>query len=286
MRAREIHMWWTIAILVVLVIVTLTVKLGGVEGLLERLSFAVTVASLVLATVAIALALFSGYSFSRNVDELNKSSGEITGSAGKLTEATGTLAQKIEAMPEQVGGVVDERVESALTQLLGDRGGDEASETSFHAETLKEHLLNRSPIAGIHTMLFLAYAHEAERTVDLFLLDRLASGHPIVAGEYRSGYPTGFMYALVTLRFVVIEEGGGSSFAGFRVIHIGVTTEELWNALNRGIDAFEGSGLSEQLRTSNLEQIKAMEAFFGLHPDPDDPTENSTTDPPASTGPT
>ena len=86
-RTIKIHFGYVVSILVAIIIVLLTKKWAEIPNLANYLNFALGVASLVLAVVAIVYAFFANNSFNVTVSKLESAATTIKDETGDLEKA-------------------------------------------------------------------------------------------------------------------------------------------------------------------------------------------------------
>lgn len=91
----RIHTGWVIADLLLVIIVLLTVDLGDQAQLADRLMFALALASLVLALVAIIYTFFRHSNLTQTIGRLTTASTEISSSAEQVQAAADELRDRV-----------------------------------------------------------------------------------------------------------------------------------------------------------------------------------------------
>src|SRR5256885_13949970 len=98
----KIHAFYILTILIAVIIILLTIRWTGIPNLVEYITFALTLTSLVLAALAIIYAFYSNSSFSQNISTLNNVSRDVSDTAKELSKATNNLSLQIESIPSQL----------------------------------------------------------------------------------------------------------------------------------------------------------------------------------------
>lgn len=106
------HIFYIITILVGIIILLTSVKWGGIEKLVEYITFALTLTSLVLALLAIIYAVFSNSKFVQNITALNNITSDVNNASNYLNEVTNELKTKIELIPTSLKKVEDKTQET------------------------------------------------------------------------------------------------------------------------------------------------------------------------------
>ncbi|OCK56019.1 hypothetical protein [Bradyrhizobium sp. LMTR 3] len=104
-HARRLHERYILFILLAVLIGVITVKWSDVPKLTEYISFALTLASLLLAIMAIGYAIYSNHGLGLNLASLVSSIGEVKTIASTLSASSVTLSRDIQSLSEQTGGM-------------------------------------------------------------------------------------------------------------------------------------------------------------------------------------
>lgn len=98
----KIHAAYIIGILLAIIVLLASVRFGNIQGLADRLSFALTLASLLLAVLAIAYNVVTNTSFSRTISTLEGASRDIARISNSVSEAAKDLSTKVEVIPSKL----------------------------------------------------------------------------------------------------------------------------------------------------------------------------------------
>jgi hypothetical protein len=98
----KIHFYYIIGIALTIIIILLTKQLGTIEGLVDYITFGLTLSALLLSLISIIYAIISNTSFLNNVSSLNNAAGLISESSGELQNITSGLKEKIECLPSMM----------------------------------------------------------------------------------------------------------------------------------------------------------------------------------------
>lgn len=96
----RIHFFYVIAALVATIILLVTVEWGGIQDLVDYITFALTLSSLVLAAVAIVYALFSSASLAGTAESIREMSTLVSNTTRQLSEASEELTAHARTVPE------------------------------------------------------------------------------------------------------------------------------------------------------------------------------------------
>src|SRR5260370_22281367 len=108
-RLRKTHEGYILFILLSILIGVLTVKWSDVPTLTVALSFALTLASLLLAVLAIGYAIYSNQGLETNLASLVSSITDVREIASSLSVSSKTLSTDMQSLSQTTGGI-DKRV--------------------------------------------------------------------------------------------------------------------------------------------------------------------------------
>ncbi len=239
---------WTVAVLLA-IIAALLLRLPNGSAVGEYISFSASIASLVLAVVAIGQALVANQGFSETVGTLRSSSDELRSAATNIAETSATLNQrcediigqvaKVPAAVEALGAKLDEQVASAVKPEVPVRGlGDDVT----------YDIINNMPMGGQLSLYVLAKSFvsgKAFDTSDVFSKD------------------THYLWTGVLLGFIFSVMGMNRFNIKVDTIHRGMDTFYKVSSLGdvnakTCIETLE----SEQNQTRDDELYKGVRAFF------------------------
>jgi hypothetical protein len=148
----KIHAFYILTILVSIIVVLITIKWSGIPNLDEKLSFALTLASLILAVFAIVYAVYSNATFSQAVSTLNTVATDVSDTARQISTAANELEREIKVIPSRLE-IMEVKVGETndLIQKISESGEVKpASETEKTAVTeLIDSFVEKAPPAGL-----------------------------------------------------------------------------------------------------------------------------------------
>jgi hypothetical protein len=109
---EKTHVGYVGGILIVVIVVLLTVRFANVPNLSERLTFGLTITSLVLAVLAIAYTVYSQSSFAKNVTVLNEAAKDVSNISKSLSHVVDDLARKTDLIPTRLQSIEQMLIES------------------------------------------------------------------------------------------------------------------------------------------------------------------------------
>lgn len=101
----KIHISYIIGFLITMIIGLITIKWNNIPNLVDYITFALTLSSLVLSLLAIIYSFVSNNKFSESIGALNNVSDEVLDSSKKLNLITDDLSIKVAEIPEHLKNV-------------------------------------------------------------------------------------------------------------------------------------------------------------------------------------
>jgi hypothetical protein len=135
----KIHITYIIGLLILSILGLITVKWYNIPDLVDYITFALTLSTLVLSVLAIIYTLFSNNRFSESIGVMNNISKEILDSSKKLGAITDDLSIKIEEIPEHLKSV-EEKTER--THQLLESWRDKEEVIIEEVKTKEENSIN------------------------------------------------------------------------------------------------------------------------------------------------
>ncbi|HLL14650.1 MAG TPA: hypothetical protein VK388_06275 [Pyrinomonadaceae bacterium] len=194
----KIHAVYVLGILFAIIVVLITVQWSEIPNLADRITFALTVTSLILAILAIAYAVYSNTSFSQNISTLNNASKDVSNTARNISEAAITLTQKIEAIPSKLESVEAkvERTNVLLQEYSEKKDEPLPSEKEQRAAVdIMNPFISRMSGTGLIFLYAFSLACTKKKPFDLNALCSILS-YPrsaYAAGVYVSTYAAGLI---------------------------------------------------------------------------------------------
>lgn len=212
-KTALLHRNYWIGILIVIIVCLLTMRYTPDAQLKDYVSFAATLASLILAILAIVQAMYSSSSLNETILSLKKSSKEIGANTNNLNGVIGELQAKIINLPIEV----EERVNAQLLPLLDKQVQptiqNQASEKEQGAFTEKidekyyENYVKLSSVNGLLVLHAIRLAIQNNKSFRFY--DLLPENHRSINLENMQGY----FVAHIAAGFVIpIQNGDLYSF--------------------------------------------------------------------------
>ena len=185
----KIHFSNIIAILVAVIIVLLAVKWSEIPSLANYLNFALGVASLVLAVVAIVYAFFANNAFNLTVFKLESAASAIKDETGDLEKAVHGLESQLKDIPEALR-LLEGQVSKthALVEASSQQTKNPApnqNQIEQFANNAIDYFLNTSSWNGLKVMHLCHLACKNEKEFDL---KEWTTSDPTISYDYAYGY--------------------------------------------------------------------------------------------------
>ena len=162
----RVHAGYIFLLLMLAIIGLITSKWGDNPKLVEYVTFAVTVSSLLLAILAIAYTVYSNTSFGRNIQTLDTASKDISSVSQTVAAATIELQNRIDGLPKILASV-----ESKVDALLIRNASASAEESRAPSEDEKEAIselgelfVDRLSLAGL-LVIYTIFLHFKEKKI-------------------------------------------------------------------------------------------------------------------------
>lgn len=192
----QLHALYIIGILLAIIIGLIAVEWSAIERLTETLSFALTLASLLLALLAIVYAFLSNSLFSQHIATMTSISREMSDANTQLRQSTDNLRHEVREIPQQLREVGDrvqktqELVQDGLG-ALNTSSETEASKTDREAtDVLVDEIVKRSSYFGNCSFYMALLSYQRERPFAPFKVGRHTDS------EMLGGYIFGWLMAL------------------------------------------------------------------------------------------
>jgi hypothetical protein len=189
--AAKIHFGYIIGILIAVIVVLLTVKWAEIPNLANYLNFALGVASLVLAIVAIVYAFFANNSFNVTVSKLESAATTIKDETGDLEKAVHGLELQLKDIPEKLLSLEGQVSKThALIQASSQQPKTEAApQQNVSVEQFANQVIDRflfiSSWNGLKVMHLCHLACEKKKEFDLKEWTTL---DPTISYDYAYGF--------------------------------------------------------------------------------------------------
>lgn len=172
-----VHLSWVIFCLVA-IIVAFIIKMPNGNVLFDYISFASSVASLILAALAIAYAIFTNQTFSEHVGELRSSTVKMREAAGNLIDTSATIKSQSSQILEEISSL------PPAVQEISNKLDNPARVSNERPIDTDSSLLKSSPPNGVKLALYAmarSCATQKPIIVDKFMSDNLTWQSWIVA---------------------------------------------------------------------------------------------------------
>ncbi|WP_289054180.1 hypothetical protein [Carboxylicivirga marina] len=123
----RVHFGYVVAFLILIIIIIGTIRLGDDANLVQYMSFALTLTSLVLALLAIVYAFFSNNQFSSNINALSGVTEEVKKASKGLSNLSDNITESINRIPKHLEDVKKE-TQVASEAILQMKKGESINE--------------------------------------------------------------------------------------------------------------------------------------------------------------
>lgn len=179
-NTRLLHLGWTVAVLLAVIVVLVTVKWGSHPALADRLNFAAAVASLILAVLAIIYAYISN-------DSISTSAGQLRSAADSLTANTARFDGSINDLNLAIrGGFKDvkDQISGLKEQEQGAPAGVQGAAPAI-TQPLAARFVQVSSINGLKLLHACDLSHMKGQAFDL---KELCEADKQMSFDYAFGY--------------------------------------------------------------------------------------------------
>ena len=187
------NLFYIISILSIVIIILLTTEWGNIPDLVRYITFGLTLTSLFLSLIVIIYTIFSNFTFSHTITNLQQASKIISESSEKMMDITKGLGDKLETIPStmQDFGERYEKGQQELLKKLSDRSEPQESipkETTTVGKDFVKKFLSSVSLFGSLILYLLHVAQSNQISFDYSkALDKL--------GLSSVDYWNGFMVA-------------------------------------------------------------------------------------------
>ncbi len=164
----KIHACYILGILITTIIILITIQWSGIPNLAEKISFALTLASLILAALAIGYAVYSNTSFTKTVTTLNNASNDVSATAHQISEAANELTKKIEAIPSRLESM-ESKVDQVLLRQVPEKQDTQPpnEKDKKAAEEIIDSFILRIPTYGVYLLYVISNSYSKQAPINL-----------------------------------------------------------------------------------------------------------------------
>lgn len=194
-RHGRVHLGWTIAVLAGLVIGLASLKLGTDDSVKDILNFAVALASLVLALLAIIQALLAGGELTSAVNAVEDSVAGLREPTSQLTAAAAIISGHSEHI-----GLSASSIQNITEQLLAQRSAPESSVSSTPAFSAND-IIPRLTASGAFALYVCLRSFETQKPIPSQMAEL----------DGVNGWLWGYINALANLSLIGISRPAGQA---------------------------------------------------------------------------
>lgn len=256
-KSTKIHVSYIFSILIIIIIILITIKFGKVPELVNQISFALTITSLVLAILAIGYAVYSNNSFSQNISKLDSASDLIKKSSRSLSTITKELNTKFDNIPSLLE-TIDKKADSTQELLsiinektLSNIESKFIESDDIEKESIEKIITNTSP-NGTYILYALKLAKDKRVIFDIKdFADKT---------KITQDYLVGFIQPLTSLG--LIKRSWSKTFS-YEILGI---HDEIENNILTAVKKLWDENQKETHMHFILEKINAVRVYFELTP--------------------
>jgi hypothetical protein len=178
-RKIDLHFRYVSAILLGIIVALLTSELGATPQIVDKMSFGLGLASMVLGLVAIGYAFLSNSSLASTIASIDRVSEKVSSTTQGLDRAALELKATISEIPERLQGVED-KVDQTHRYV---REGKETSSASHSSspdevddESLIENIVDRTSVIALMVYQALHLAERQSVSLDIRKISEIAFG--------------------------------------------------------------------------------------------------------------
>lgn len=199
---HKIHFSYIISILIAIIILLVSIKWGQVPNLVDLISFALTITSLVLAILAIAYAVYSNNSFSSNISKLDSASETLVKTSDKISNVAGSFLEQIESIPLLLKSI--ETKTDTTQMLIGELSkpqksinANETIDNSISNDML-QGLIYKSSNSGLSALYIIYKSYEKGKAFNLKSVCEIC--------KLQYDYIYGFLVCVISLDLFTYKE--------------------------------------------------------------------------------
>jgi hypothetical protein len=183
----RVHVAYIVGILLAIIVILVTVKWGSIPNLEQLLSFALTLASLLLAVLAIGYAIYSGGSLNNALAGLRGAADSLEGVAASIGTAAEKLVTRSEELPQLLGGMSRQVEEThSLVRTISEKAVTQVEVPAASTRpTDGEKFAKRGAFLGLVGLYAALRSYE---TKTAFAHSKIAEKAPLIKGSYTTGY--------------------------------------------------------------------------------------------------
>lgn len=200
---REIHYRYVVAFLGLMMVFLVTVKISNKDNLSDMIGFAASVASLILALVAIGFAFVSDSSLKGSLKDIIDASKNVKNISADVEGSIQKLIQDVDGKYERLNSTVEEamrekedvaNVQTSAAYLQAD-----AEHLPYNLDDIASDFLNITSLSGLAILYAVKIA--IERNIKKFDLKKMSQECKII----NIGYAHGYLIAAISVGLVNCE---------------------------------------------------------------------------------
>jgi len=181
---NAVHFIYIIIFLIITIILLIVSKFGNQSQLVNYVSFALTLTSLILGLISIGYSFLSNTTFTNNISSINNAANRLDTSSNKISEISEVLNNRLDEIPNLIK-IIENKVDSTHTAVIAYYGNSRQPEQieSF-ANNIIDNVLLTTSISGAFILYTLACTQIKNKSIKLEDIESITD----VQNNYAYGY--------------------------------------------------------------------------------------------------
>ncbi len=180
-ETKDLHYRYWLGILLLALVLVVTQQWGDVEGLMERITFALTLTSMALAALAIVYAFVSNSSIGQNLSRLDAASSSLERGAESVERAATEMGARFGHLPDMIHevGVGVRKTNELLAGKRTEAPSPDDSPKTFSSDDPDnlDFFVEGASFVGLTALFAFSLAHQQKRAYNPFEFERILPFH-------------------------------------------------------------------------------------------------------------
>jgi hypothetical protein len=255
-RAHKIHVTYVISILLAIIVMLITIQWGEIKDLVNYITFALTITSLILAILAISYSVYSNTSMTSSLTSISNSAKDIRGAAKEIEYSNKELRTEIACIPTSINQVEQKltKTQSLLEEMSSYKSAEAApvDRQEFITTEIPDNkildFLENSSMLGLYSILFTVLARETKTP-----LNYIEVSDKIPEFAKNRDYMYAYYIAVLSLGLITVNSEGGDELI-----------TEVHSILVANTEKTIVKNLKENLPNSGDRRTKKLARYFGI----------------------
>ena len=193
----KVHCFYILTILVSIIIGLISVEWANVPKLVDYITFALTLSSLILAGLAIVYSIYSNTSISSSLSYISSAAKEVATASEDIKSSNRELRSEVEKLPLRLDSV-DENIsntQKTINELIDIRESQAPRLESSHipkedvslSDEMVVKFMNNSSVRGLEFLLMAYLSHKTKTSFKVSDITKEVEGYP-ENNEYLTAY--------------------------------------------------------------------------------------------------